>query len=256
MGSDTTFFNTMKVMRDLFCCTAAPDAIWSDGGPQLTSCSFEAFLRDWGVRHYISSPHYPQSNVKVEATIKSMKQLIKAAWRCHLVDRDVLSRSLLQYSNTPCRRDGKSPAQKLYGQDSLPAHRRSFALEWQRPVDKGHTSEALQKAESFYNQHAHPFPDLAPGAHIAVQNSVSKAWDIYGVVIAVNPHRRYFVRTQSAIVLVRNRRFLCKRTAISDHAPVAVEQQPTSQSPDQSAPRRSEWKTTRPKRLIEEVTWD
>ena len=94
----------------------------------------------------------------------------------------------------------KSPAQKLYGhpvQDSLPAHR-YFAPEWQGPVNNGHTSKVLQKAESFYNQHAHPLPDLALGAHVAVQKSVSKARDINGVVTAVNPHCRYLiVRRQS-----------------------------------------------------------
>ena len=60
-----------------------------------------------------------------------------------------------------------SPAQKLYGhpiQDSLPAHRRSFALEWQRPIDTQHAKD-VQKAESFYDQYAHPLPDLAFGAH-------------------------------------------------------------------------------------------
>ena len=75
MGSNTTSSHTINVVRDLFCRTAAPDVIWSDGGPQFTSGKFEAFLNDWGVHHEISSPHYPQSNGKAKATIKSMKQL-------------------------------------------------------------------------------------------------------------------------------------------------------------------------------------
>ena len=56
MGSDTTSAATIKVMRELFCCTAAPDVVWSDGGPQLTSGKFNAFLKEWGVQHEISSP--------------------------------------------------------------------------------------------------------------------------------------------------------------------------------------------------------
>ena len=200
-----------------------------------------------------------------------MKKLIKAAWRCRSVDQDILSRSLLQYRNTPCRRDGRSPAQKLYGhpvQDSLPAHRRSFAPEWQHPIDTEHANDVLQKAESFYDQHAHPLPELAPGAHVAVQNPTSKAWDIYGVVTAVSPHRRYFIRTQSGRVLVRNRRFLRKRTAISVHAPVEPTQvppdphqhsgPPSSTDPDPSllAPRRSGRKRRKQARLIEDDTWN
>ena len=70
--------------------------------------------------------------------MKSMRNLISAAWvRCG-VDEAVLACALLQYRNTPSRRDGLSPAQKLFGrpvQDILPAHRRAFAPEWQRSAD-------------------------------------------------------------------------------------------------------------------------
>ena len=46
-----------------------------------------------------------------------------------------LCSALLQYRNTPTRKDGLSSVQKLFGhpvQDTLPAHHRSFATEWQR----------------------------------------------------------------------------------------------------------------------------
>ena len=141
---------------------------------------FNTFLKDWGV---LSSPHYPQNNGKAESTIKSIKQLIKAAWKCCSIDQNTLARYLLQYRNTPCRRYGTSPAQKLYGhpiQNSLPAHRRSFAPEWQRPIDTQHAKDVLQKAESFYDKHAHPLPDLALGAHVAIQNPTSKVWHHHG----------------------------------------------------------------------------
>ena len=195
-----------------------------------------------------------------------MKQLIKAAWKRNSVDHDILARALLQYRNTPSRRDGKSPAQKLYGtpiQDSLPAHRRSFAPEWQRPIDTERAEEVLQKAESFYDQHAHSLTELAPGAQVAIQNPTSKVWDVYGIVTAVGPHRRYFVRTQSGRVLVRNRRFLRKRTALSVYAPTGSAQvvptpHTTAQAPDQVAPRRSERSgrgTRQHARLVEDETW-
>ena len=37
----------------------------------------------------------------------------------------------------------------------------------------------------------------AVGSHVAIQNPTSKMWDIYGLITAVGPCRRYFVRTQS-----------------------------------------------------------
>jgi len=66
--------------------------------------------------------------------VKSMKKLIEASWTGARLDEGKLARALLQYRNTPSRRDGLSPAQKLFGrpvQDMLPAHHRAFAPEWQ-----------------------------------------------------------------------------------------------------------------------------
>ena len=163
-----------------------------------------------------------------------------------------------------------SPAQKLYGrpiQDSLPAHRRSFAAEWQQPISEEQTQGILQKAESFYDQHAHPLPDLSPGAQVAIQNPVSKRWDVYGVVTAVSPHRRYSIRTSSGQVFVCNRHFLRKRTAPSIYAPTIPTQALPRQKqslestlpPDpEMAPRRSERSgrgTRQQPRLVEDDTW-
>lgn len=71
MGKDTSAVKLTATLRDHFCHAAAPDLLWSDGGPQFTSSE----LKPWGVPHSVSSPHYPQSNGKVEATVKSMKKL-------------------------------------------------------------------------------------------------------------------------------------------------------------------------------------
>ena len=102
MGKDTTVAKLSTTLRDYFCRTAAPDLLWSDGGPQFTSHVFADFLQTWGVTHVTSSPHYPQSNGKAEATVKSMKKLISAAWTGRSVNWNQLSRALLQYRNTPC----------------------------------------------------------------------------------------------------------------------------------------------------------
>ena len=168
----------------------------------------------------------------------------------------------------PCKRDSLSPAQKLDGhliQDSLPAHRRSFAPEWKRPVDAEHADQVLYDSRSYYDQHAHSLPDLAPGAHVAIQNPTSKAWDIYGTVTAVTPYRRYFICTRFSQVLVCNRRFFRKRTALSVHAPTVhtpapqevlngnVEPPPVPDTaPTVVTPRRSGRKRQQPARLIEE----
>ena len=90
--------------------------------------------------HQMSSPHYPQSNGKAEATVKSIKKLIHQPGQATMsTGRKKFCRFLLQYCNTPSRKDSLPPAQKLLGhamQDHLPAHRRSFTQEWQRASEQ------------------------------------------------------------------------------------------------------------------------
>ena len=84
-------------------------------------------------------------------------------------------RALLQYCNTPSRKDGMSPAQKLSSssiQDTRPTHGKSFALEWQHS-----TTDAMEKANSilettkqYYNSSVHPLPEIKVGTNIAVQD--------------------------------------------------------------------------------------
>ena len=122
MGRDITTSRLIAAVRELINCTAVPDVFWSDGGPQFRSKQFQEFTKQWGFTSSISSPYYPQSNGKAEAAVKSMK---KSAWNGRHLDEEALRLALLQYGNTPSRRDRLSPAQKLYRhpvQDTLPAH--------------------------------------------------------------------------------------------------------------------------------------
>ena len=139
MQNNTSTQHLVQSLTQSFCRTAVPDIVWSDGGPQFTSKCFNDFASQWGFEHKTLSPHYPQSNGKIEATVKSMKKIIASSWGNRSVKLNVMCRALLQYRNTPSRKDGQSPAQKLYGrpiQDTLPAHRRLFSPEWQRSTLK------------------------------------------------------------------------------------------------------------------------
>ena len=139
MGKSATALDTITAARELFSRTAVPDIFWSDGGPQFIFHWFQNFAMQWGFQHQVSSPHYPQSNRKVEATVKGMKKIIRGAWNGKFLDDDRLCKGLLQYCNTPLVRDGLSPAQKLFGhpmQDILPAHPKSFSQEWQQTEEE------------------------------------------------------------------------------------------------------------------------
>ena len=88
-----------------------------------SSCTINLWLKSWGIYYEISSPYY---NGKAEATIKSMKQLIMAAWKGRSVDCDVLAWALLQYRNTPCRRDVLSSLKNGNTQQTQNGLTRSF----------------------------------------------------------------------------------------------------------------------------------
>ena len=52
----TTAVQVITAIRQSFCCTAIPDIVWSDGGPQFTSNLFTDFANRWGFLHKVSSP--------------------------------------------------------------------------------------------------------------------------------------------------------------------------------------------------------
>ena len=264
MRSNTTSYAVISALRDYFARTAVPDVLWSDGGPQFVSHKFETFLREWGVQHKVSSPAYPQSNGKAEATVKSMKKLIRRSSTQRRLDEDKLARALLQYRNTPSVKDKLSPAQKLYGhpvQDTLPVHYTAFANEWQTKMKEAETrkSMSLEKTKRAYDRHAAPLPDIAIGSHVAIQNKDTKRFDIYGIVIAIENYRKYVVKTASGRLLVRNRKFIRKRVPASlpifencfgTSSPDPCDSEPIATSNDR--PRRS---VRKPHRLVEDPTW-
>ena len=166
---NTTTYTVISALRHSFCRTAIPDTVWSDGGPQLTSKTFSDFSKCWGFLHEHFSSRYPQSNGNIEAIVKSMKKLLQNAWNGRALDDENFFQSLPQYRDIPSRKDGLSPAQKMFGhpvQDILPAHRWSFLPQWQRPAQ-----EATQQAEdtskssaAYHNLHAHNLPDIHVGS--------------------------------------------------------------------------------------------
>ena len=151
--------------------------------------------------------------------------------------------------------------QKLFGRpihDTLPAHHRAFAQEWQRDAEEADKQAhcVSEYVEQHYNRHAFSLPDIDIGSNVAIQNPITKRWDIYGVVTEIGPYRRYSVKTASGRVLVRNRRFLRRRVPISPPE-YTGRGHPALVRPNPSAhlPRRSTRPHTRPKRLIEEISF-
>ena len=193
-----------------------------------------------------------------------MKRIIRAAWNGRCIN-EKLCRALLQYRNTPSRKDGVSPAQKLYGhpiQDVLPAHHNSFAPEWRRSNQeaKKQVEATLKASQTYYNTGAHALPKIQVGTNVAVQDHRTRLWDTYGVVTAIGPQRQYHIKTHRGSVLIRNRRFIRRR--VPESVPYlrydrqCADDQETMEQNNLRESRRSSQVRKPTQRLIKDSNWN
>ena len=234
MGQNTQTHRLITALRQTFCHTAAPDTLWSDGGPQFTANIFKIFATQWRFTHRISSPRYPQSNGKIEATVKSMKKILAASWDHRYINYAVPFFNIAIH--LPAKTDSPQPRSclvilfRIHSQHTADPLRQSG-----RRVSKRQNSKLLRhwNSQRPSTTHARSLPGIHIGSPVALQNHQTKLWDVYGTVVAIGPHRRYHVKTHSGRVLVCNRRFLRRRIPASLQPFVSTGQPSTSNQPIQ-----------------------
>ncbi|MFO0203429.1 MAG: hypothetical protein ACK528_09905, partial [Alphaproteobacteria bacterium] len=147
-----------------------------------------------------------------------MKKLIAASWTAGSFNLDKFGQGLLLFRNT-ARSGGQSPAQMVFSRpvrDCLPAHRRSFAAEWQKDADvlEKRARRAKELRTEHFNRRAHTLPPFTVGNHVLIQHPISKRWETTGVIVEVGPNRDYLVKTPAGRIFRRNRRFLRRRVPV------------------------------------------
>ncbi len=80
---------------------AARPRIISDNGPQFVAKEFKEFIRLWQTSHVFTSPHYPQSNGKLERWHRTLKeQAIRPKTPLSLEDaRKVVAEFVVHYND-------------------------------------------------------------------------------------------------------------------------------------------------------------
>ena len=198
--------------RDVFSAYGVPEEVSSDGGPQLTSHEFDTFLRNWGIRHRVSSVGYPQSNGRAELAVKTAKRIIQDNTNPDgSLNSDKAARAILQHRNTPIPELGLSPAQLLLHRqlrDSVPARPKHYKphKEWIISAEKREQAfaERNKKTEATYNEHVKPLSPIAIQTPVLVQEK--GRWSKSGKVIEVLTNRQYRIRMDgSGRVTLRNR---------------------------------------------------
>ncbi|KAF0764619.1 Uncharacterized protein FWK35_00011318, partial [Aphis craccivora] len=106
-----TSSNTINAIKSIFSRHGVPETIRSDGGIQYTSEEFQKFVKEWNIKHIVSSPTNAQSNGMVERHIQTIKKMLIKADE----DNKDVYLTLLEYRNTPISKDLASPAEILMG---------------------------------------------------------------------------------------------------------------------------------------------
>jgi hypothetical protein len=224
----------LDLFREVFRNYGVPAEISSDGGPEYTSNEFDTFLKNWGVRHRLSSAHHPSSNGRAEVAVKMVKRALRE--NCGPegeVDNDKVTRALLNLRNTPDRDSGQSPAQLLlgrplrdtlpllqpWGRNQSPVHRgigaQPIRSEWHDMWDEQEVALRHRLGKNMEKQEAkaHDLRPLELQEHVRVQNQTGNSprrWERTGVVVGRNTKLgKYWVKMDgSRRVTERNRKFL------------------------------------------------
>ena len=232
----------IRHLRTFFATFGVPEELSSDGGPEFSASSTQAFLKLWGVRHRLSSAYFPQSNGRAEVAVKTAKRLLRSnTGPTGSLDHDRFVRAILQLRNTPDPDCKLSPAQIIFGhplRDTLsfvnrlekytnpyiqPTWRQAWSAKEEALRSRiTRTTEALQA-------HSRPLRPLALGDTVFIQNQQGNhptKWDRSGVIVESLGNDQYRVKVDgSGRLTLRNRRFLRAyspvSTSISHHMAVS-----------------------------------
>ena len=234
----------MSHLRSFFATFGVPEELSSDGGPEFTAGPTERFLRNWGVRHRLSSAYFPQSNGRAEVAVKTAKRLLMSnTGPTGSLNHDRFLQAMLQLRNTPDPDCNVSPAQIIFGRplrDTLsfinrlekfsnPHVRPTWRQAWAAKEDALCTR--LTRTTESLKEHSRPLRPLGVGERVFLQNQQGPSptkWDRSGVVVEAPGHDQYRVKVDgSGRLTLCNRRFLRAYTLANP----SIDQRPKAHQP-------------------------
>ena len=234
----------MSHLRSFFATFGVPEELSSDGGPEFTAGPTERFLRNWGVRHRLSSAYFPQSNGRAEVAVKTAKRLLMSnTGPTGSLNHDRFLQAMLQLRNTPDPDCNVSPAQIIFGRplrDTLsfinrlekfsnPHVHPTWRQAWAAKEDALCTR--LTRTTESLKEHSRPLRPLGVGERVFLQNQQGPSptkWDRSGVVVEAPGHDQYRVKVDgSGRLTLRNRRFLRAYTLANP----SIDQRPKAHQP-------------------------
>ena len=219
---DKTASEVIHTLKRHFSRHGIPSKLMSDNGPPFNSYEFQQFASNYDMVHVTSSPHYPQSNGKVENAIKTAKSLLKKSKAA----RSDIYLALLEWRNTPSEGLQSSPAQRMFGRQTRTLIPTTTELLKPKIVEdvRGKLFKRKQLQAKYYNISAKELPPLNNGEVVRVKpTDRSGRWYKARVEKQVDV-RSYDVRNEDGRVFRRNRKHLrsSKAPVCSDSNPVSL----------------------------------
>ena len=140
-----------------------PETLISDNGPCYKVEAFTNMMKEYGVNHITSSPHYPQSNELAE----NLSKLSRTCSTRQKEEGKDLFKCLMIYHNTPLTSSLQSPMQILHSRSARPDFPMSNAARKQLSLDPE------QLRSKYKNEHL-PLCDLHLGQDVMFQDSTRK----------------------------------------------------------------------------------
>ncbi|CAB3985380.1 PREDICTED: uncharacterized protein LOC109476859 [Paramuricea clavata] len=172
----------VKKLKEQFSRHGIPETVFTDNGPQFVCKEFREFSNEWEFKHLTSSPRYPQSNGKVENSVKTSD--------VHL--------ALLEFRNTPSERDGVSPSQKLFSIRTRTCLPTTKDLLKPRVIDAEKVvtgaEQAKEKQKENYDVKARVLVPLEAGEIVRMRLPKEQKWSLGTCIKQVGPRNRRHIR--------------------------------------------------------------
>lgn len=101
----------IPMVKSIFARHGIPEILVTDGGPPNNSKEFGFFMKEWQIKHILTSPEHPQSNGAVERSIQTVKKIYQKA----IHDSKDPLMSLLILRTTPVQGTQWTPGELLMG---------------------------------------------------------------------------------------------------------------------------------------------
>ena len=136
-----------------------------DGDPEFDNEIMRELAHKHGFKWNPSSPEMPNSNGMAESTVKQIKYIIR---KCNNENDPWLA--ILEYTNTPSKSTGMSPAQRFFGRQlrSVLLTMKKFLSPFNAEETKTKIRKAKQHQKKHYDKNAHSLTKLRKGDQVTV----------------------------------------------------------------------------------------